>query len=441
MQKLLRSMLLPALVAGSLTTGLISTSPARASVTPLGQQGCPNGQAVSTTNLVVDESFAQAASGNITFETELPNRGPGVYPSDAPLIEGGPAGGGFSIQTGNVSYQDGSIVGRVFGGDPAREVPPSNTFFYSNPNVSTVDPSGFFSDGQGYLWRQTVPVAPNTTYNFYAYFDNLLIPDTGGYDPVIELRVDDPDDGLPAVQAGDPITVTKSPDIWVPIQYAFLTSPTQTRAVLEIWDVTGKFSFSPAEDSPTRGDDFAMVGINLRQCASAIGVAKAASEPVLKPDGSYDITYTITVRNYGSGLDAVNSLQVTDILTRTFANAGAFEVTAMNSSPNVTLDQTFTGRSPNTRLLAGNDTLDSGESATITFTVNVTPGEGLAGRGPFPNRALVTAISGNISVEDDSVPGASPDTDGNNNPKDTAEDRDTMVSIGTNLGIPMIITR
>ncbi|HMQ29534.1 MAG TPA: hypothetical protein PKD53_02355 [Chloroflexaceae bacterium] len=444
MRSLLHRVLLPALVAGVVAAGLAApTTPARASITPIGQTGCPDGQVVGGANLVRNGDFRIPAGPGpdiapaAGFSSQLPNRGPGVYPSDGPEVEGGPAGGGFSIQTGPISYRDDSLIGRPFPGDPSREVPPAETYFYSNPNTN-LDGVPFFdnAEGGGYLWRQTVAVAPNTTYNFYAYFDNLLTTDSTANDPVIELRVDDPADAASAITVGAPITVTKAPDIWVPIQLAFLTGPAQTEAVLEIWDVTGRYVLPP--DSPTRGDDFAMTAINLRPCAAAVGVAKAAAAPVRKADGSYDITYTITVRNYGTGLAPITDLQIVDDLVVTFADAGSFRVTARSGSANVTINNAFTGVSPNTRLLAGGDTLAANEQATISFTVNVTPGPGVRGRGPFPNRAIVTARSSGILIEDDSVPGNNPDLNENNNPKDPEEDDDTVVNIGSKLGLPFI---
>lgn len=428
MRRLPQLVVLPVIVAAGLAASFVA--PARASVTPLGQQGCPAGQVVGTRNLVRDGNFVEAAAGTIAFETELPNRGPGVYPGDTPP-PGQPAGG-FSIQTGNVTYEEGRIVGRIFEGDSSREVPSSNTYFYSNPNQNATE-GFFFDDEEGYLWRQTVAVNPNTVYNFYAYFDNLLIPNTTGNDPVIELRVADPADSLPGIAAGPPITVTKMPDSWVPIQYAFKTGVTQTEARLEIWDVTGKYV-----PDPTNGSDFAMVGVNLRQCAAALGIAKAVAEPVRTSDGAYELTYTITVRNFSTGLEPVNSLQVTDALTGTFANAASFGVTAVSGSANLDVDTGFTGVSPKINLLDPGNTLDSGETGTITFTVRVVPGSGLGGRGPFLNRATVSADSGGATVRDESTPGSSPDLDGDDNPKEEEEDEDTPVSIGRIVAIPLL---
>jgi Domain of unknown function DUF11 len=425
MYKLLPRM---SLLATTALAVILSAAPARAGVNPRGQTGCADGQAVGTQNLVKDGNFAEAYTGVYRFTTELPARAPGIYPSDPP--------GGFSIQKGSVSYNGGSLIGRPFAGDPSREVPASDTYFYSNPFI-TKDDDQFYADGEGLLWSQTVPVSPTTTYNFYAYFDNLLRVGSNANDPVIELRVDDnPNDSNPAIAAGPPITVTDSPDIWVPIQYAFTTTPTQTQAVLEIWDVIGK-NPNPAFD-PYQGDDFAMVGINLRQCASAVGIAKAASAPIYNSDRTVDITYTITLRNYGNDPQPVTNLQAIDDLSQTFAKAAGFTVVSKTSSTNVTVNPNFTGKSPNTGLLAPGNTLDAQETATITFKVRVTPSSSTGGRGPFRNTAIVTASANGATIEDDSVPGTNPDPDGDKNPKDEAEDRSTDISLGSLIWLPLI---
>jgi hypothetical protein len=432
MSQLLQRALLPTITTVALTISFLTPSRASA-VTSLGQQGCPNGQVVGVANLVQDGNFSQAFDGNITFTTDLPRRASSTYPGDL-------VGGGYAIQNGPISYLDDTLVGRPFAGDPSREVPPSETYFYSNPSLNE-DGTLFYIDGEGLLWRQTVEVGSDRLYNFYAYFDNVLGSNAPGNDPVIELRVDDPDDSAPPITAGPAITVTKSPDTWVPIQYAFRTGANQTRITLDIWDVTGKFV-----PDPSNGSDFAMVGVNLRQCAWPVGIAKQASTPVGNSDGTFTVTYTLNLRNY-SPTETVTNLQVVDDLAKTFVNAGLnpdgtrYSLISVSSTPNLTLNQGYTGRGANTGLLAPGNSLGVGDNstATITITVSIKPGEGLKGRGPFPNTAIVSANSSGAVVEDDSNPGIAPDLDGNANPKDPNEDNPTDVNIGNKVAIPMLV--
>lgn len=373
--------------------GLTSTVPVQAKATPLGQSGCPSGTAVSGKDFVFNGNFAQGSTG---FQTDLPDRGPGIYPSDPP--------GGFSIQTGNVSYWGGGIIGRPFGGDAPREVLPSETYFYSNPDKNK-DGTPF----SGLLWRQNVTgLLPDTTYNFYGYFDNLLAPITPGFDPKIELRVD-------GAAAGPPIIVLKEPDTWIPIEFSFRTALGQTSVLLEVYSLTNE----------NFGDDFAMTGLSLRQCSPALGVAKQALVPVPNQDGSWTVSYRITVRVYGNSTTPLTQIQVTDNLATTFATAASWSLESVTSST-LKVNPAYNGRTE-IRLLAGTDKLLPNIPATINLRVRVTPGTGPNSRGPFYNTATASGIAGTIIVRDVSTPGNEPDRNGNGNPKEKGEDIPTEI--------------
>jgi hypothetical protein len=383
---------LPALVVITAFAGLVRAAPARAAVIPLGQNGCAAGTTVGGPNLIVNGDFSAGATG---FETDLPYRGPNVYPDGAL--------GGYSILTGDVVFFNGGVVGKPFPGDPSREVPPSATYFYSNQSQNKDGSTPF----TGLLWRQTITgLLPDTSYNFYAYFDNLLTPVTIGEDPLIELRVD----GIPA---GPPVDVPKAPDLWTPVQYSFRTQLGQTSVVLEVYSLR-ETGF---------GNDFGMASLNLRQCASAIGAAKQASEPVRNQDGSWTVEYLITVRNYGQSAVPLTNLQVRDDLATTYAGARSFTVVSV-SSTTFTVNPAYNGRS-DTRLLAGSNQLAAGQSGTIRLVTRVVPFSSL----PFKNVAFATATAGSVEVEDDSAPGLDPDPDQNNNPKDPADDLPTTIQI------------
>jgi hypothetical protein len=401
MRPTLAHLALPLLALMLLLT--FASRPTHAAVTPLGQNGCPRGTVVGGPNLVANGDFAQGSTG---FASDLPDRGPGVYPSD-PV-------GGFSIQTGDVSYLDGNVVGRPFPGDPQREAEPSQTYFYSNPGQGkNGEPPPF----TGVLWRQTVSnLLPGTTYNFYAYFDNLLIPAFPSIDPTVELRVGAP--GEPSIAAGPPIMVEQEPDAWVPIQYSFQTGPAQTSVVLEVFDKTAS----------VQGDDFGMTALNLRQCVSALGVAKTNSLPTENQDGSYTIAYSILLRNYGQGSAPLSAVQVTDDLSQTFAKAGSWRVLGV-ASDRFTVNPAYNG-STDIRLLAGTDELSPGQSGTVTLRVEVRPSLAPGGSGPFDNTAFGSARAGTVLVEDDSAPGTNPDPDGDSDPKEEVEDTPTRVFIG-----------
>ena len=372
-----------------------ATQTAQAQITPRGQQGCLNGSVVGGPNLIYNSDFALGSMG---FESDLPPRGPGVYPDD-PV-------GGFSIQTGPIAYYDGEIVGRPFPGDPQREVGASQTYFYSNPNQDKLGNPGPF---KGVLWRQTVSnLAPDTTFNFFGYFDNLLIASIDKPAPLIELRVD-------GIAAGPPVMINATPDAWNLVQFSFTTAPGQTSALLEIYDLA----------SSIEGDDFGMTQIMLKQCISGLGLAKWVGIPVNNKNSTYDIEYILTVRNLSADALPLTNLQLRDNLASTFANAGSFQVISIQSD-NLTVNPGFNGTS-DINLLTGIDSLPSRVDRRVRFKVRLTAGTSEQGKGPFFNTAAASASAATIEVTDNSGPGLDPDPNGNGDPREGGEDKPTAV--------------
>ncbi|MBD0346129.1 MAG: hypothetical protein ICV63_15155, partial [Coleofasciculus sp. Co-bin14] len=181
---------------GFLCSQMIGFLPPAQAQTAGGTSGCPAGTRRGQ-NLVRNGDFstlvgagtvAQPIPGNqitqvnpaAAFTSNLPYVGDRTYPEDPQ--------GGLSIQTGRINYAGGIVIGRPFPGDPNNGTPPSNTYLYSNP--------GEASFPNPVIWRQTVTgLAPNTSYNFIAYFYDLLAPQAPGVAPRIRLRVTDPATG------------------------------------------------------------------------------------------------------------------------------------------------------------------------------------------------------------------------------------------------------
>lgn len=145
-----------------------------------------------------------------------------------------------------------------------------------------------------------------------------------------------------------------------------------------------------------------------------LGVAKQVGVPVNNNDGTFTIPYIITVQN-PSDINVIN-LQVTDDLTQTFTNGATFTIVP-NSVQSATLrvNPNFNGSS-DTNLLAGTDTLAFGQTATVNFSVRLTPGNTAR---TFLNTAIGTGRDPeNNLITDASTNGVTPDANGNNNPND-----------------------
>jgi LPXTG-site transpeptidase (sortase) family protein len=135
---------------------------------------------------------------------------------------------------------------------------------------------------------------------------------------------------------------------------------------------------------------------------SVIGVAKDLDSSVLVSSGTYDVTYTLLVRNYGTK-DLAN-IQVVDDLKATFPDPAIIDVQSV-SSTDFSVNAGYDGDT-DTDLLEGTDSLAAGESGTITLVVRVTPDI----VGPYNNSATVSAMTTTgTNIDDLSHDGNDPD--------------------------------
>ncbi|SRR5579883_2478187 len=421
------------LLLGSQT--LFPPLPAQAQIFD-GFTGCPAGTREGAQNFVTNGNFATPpgvvnaplpAGNPAGFTSDLPYRGNGIYPSDNPAP---PAPrGGLSIQTGAINYFNGVVLGQPFPGDPTNGIAPSNTYLYSNPfqdnagNTIAPPPPGPGQFSDPIIWRQVVTgLRPNASYNFTAYFFNLLAQNAPGNPPIIRFLAGPPGGPVGAFVPtlnGTPVTAKQR---WIRVQGSFRTTVGQTTLELRIQD----------QANTTFGDDFGLTAIGFRECIPVLGVAKQAGTPVANADGTYTIPYTLRVRNFAPANSPqynLLNLQLADNLAQTFAAATLNSVSNIQS-PTLTVNAGFNG-STNQNILQGTDTLPSGTTATITFNVNITPGTGANGFGPFNNTTTASAASqGGSPVSDRSTDGVNPDPDGDGDP--TNNSTPTSVSLLNN---------
>jgi len=400
--------------------------------------GCPAGTKVEgvSNSLVTNGYFTQQPAGpapaNTLFpgnwSSSVPYAGNNVYPTDT-LV---------AIQTGAVNYADGIVQQVPFPGDAANGVPASNTWLYSNGNSTGERPA---PPPPYTIWQQNIPTTslqPNTTYVFYTYVSNAIRPgDDAPDDPVIQFLVN----GIPLGESftvfddSDPQSGHNGQDLWDRKIVRFTTPAS----------VPNPFTIS-IQDAATgsSGDDFGVVAIGVEACRPNIGIAKSVAAPVPRADGSFTIPYSMTVQNLAPR-DAnvpytVRNVQVTDNLATTFAGATINSVgNIQSSSSSLTVNPSFNGQS-NQNLLQGttNDNLNGGESATITFEVNITPVNGNV--GPFNNTARVSAIypaspPGASPIADDSVNGTNTDPDGDLDPTNNSSPTPVTLTLGRRIGV------
>jgi uncharacterized repeat protein (TIGR01451 family) len=142
--------------------------------------------------------------------------------------------------------------------------------------------------------------------------------------------------------------------------------------------------------------------------AATLGIAKSVEDVTNVGDGTYEVTYLFTLKNYGNV--ELSSVQVLDDLTASFPSPATFSVVDAEASGTLTVNESFDGDSDTELLVAASSTLAIGVTETIRLTLSVTPGADL---GPYLNSASASAQSPDgADVSDLSSDGTDPDQGG-----------------------------
>ncbi|WP_199119798.1 DUF11 domain-containing protein, partial [Pedobacter sp. ASV28] len=149
-----------------------------------------------------------------------------------------------------------------------------------------------------------------------------------------------------------------------------------------------------------------------------IGIGKTASIPSFQTDGSYNVNYVITVKNFGQL--PLQAVQVTDILSTTFPSPMTFSIRAsgitITGGTGLALNTSFNGTSNTNLLVAASSTLAVGQTGTITIPLNIVPNGSF---GLINNTARATATTADgTAVSDLSNNTTDPDGNANGTPFD-----------------------
>lgn len=151
-----------------------------------------------------------------------------------------------------------------------------------------------------------------------------------------------------------------------------------------------------------------------------LGIAKEVSSPAVNADGSYNVTYTVVVKNYdlSKAKGTLNSIQLTEDLSAAFPSPSSFTIvnspTVTSLGNNIAINSSFDGVTNKNLTLISGSVLDSQEADTITFSLKIKPGSFFI---PYKNSITGQAItSSSVVVTDSSNTGMDPDPDHDNKP-------------------------
>ncbi|MDB5211402.1 MAG: hypothetical protein JWQ30_2229, partial [Sediminibacterium sp.] len=171
--------------------------------------------------------------------------------------------------------------------------------------------------------------------------------------------------------------------------------------------------------------------INLFPSA-VIGASLSASTPALQGNGTYNVTLTYKVKNYGN-LN-LTTVQLSQDLLKSIGLPSTFNVVSpVTSTGNLIPNPGFDAKSDTNMLLPLNSVLGFKKESTLSYTINITPNQLSS---IYRLQAIATGYSEDLSstASDLSTDGSEPDPDGNNIPSERV-----ITTIVINLAVPPLV--
>ncbi|OAQ42274.1 hypothetical protein A5893_03950 [Pedobacter psychrophilus] len=156
---------------------------------------------------------------------------------------------------------------------------------------------------------------------------------------------------------------------------------------------------------------------------SKLGISKLAALSKKQINGSFDVTYTLNVKNHGN--TPLNDIGIQDDLTKTFVGSVVFNIVGtVNATGTLKANPFYNGKF-DVQLLSPGSTLIPSQTESISFTVNVIitqPADSV-----FYNIATGLANSLGGNAEDESTNGINPDPNNDNNPSENEPTPITLI--------------
>ncbi len=162
-----------------------------------------------------------------------------------------------------------------------------------------------------------------------------------------------------------------------------------------------------------------------------LGVAMSAGTPVLQSDGTYNVPLNYVLKNYGNV--NLRQLKLLENLLRSIGSPATFNViSAPVVTGNLIANPSFDGK-VDTNMLVPNSMLGVDQTATVSFTINITPNQLSA---LYKLQATGTGFNVELSntISDLSTNGTDPDPDGNLIPEEKL-----ITIIPINMAVPPLV--
>ncbi|MES2374116.1 MAG: gliding motility-associated C-terminal domain-containing protein, partial [Bacteroidota bacterium] len=171
--------------------------------------------------------------------------------------------------------------------------------------------------------------------------------------------------------------------------------------------------------------------INLFPTA-VIGAALSAGTPVLQGNGTFNVTLSYKVKNYGNV--NLKNVQLSHDLLKSIGLPSAFNVVgSVTSTGNLIPNPGFNGKSDTSMLLSANSMLGFNQESILSYVINITPNQLSS---IYRLQAIASGYSEDIlaTVTDQSNDGTEPDSDNNNIPNEKL-----ITTIIINLPVPPLV--
>lgn len=173
------------------------------------------------------------------------------------------------------------------------------------------------------------------------------------------------------------------------------------------------------------------VVLNGLSSSAYLGLALSVRDTVRQVDGSYNVTYQLVVKNYGS--ERITKVSISDTLSTIFnsQSGSRYQVVrapfATSSGSALKLNSDYNGDSDPLLVLGDSSSvLAAGKVDTLQWIINVSANGSTT---TFLNSAYASGFAPSGAVSDVSTSGLNPDLNGNGNPTDSNEREATALNL------------